>query len=1257
MKRLLYWLGFGLCSAAMALAQTATSVNGTVTDPSGAVIVDATVTLLNLGTGATRQDHSNQQGHYQFNQVEPGNYRITAEANGFGRVVVNNVQLLVNTPATVPLAYKNVGATTQEVTVEADSAAQMNTEDATLGNVISNRPVVQLPLAARNPTSLLALQPGVTYTQDPQEGQVNDERSGSVNGGKADQANVLLDGVDANDQLNRTSFTSVLRATPDSIEEFREITSNPPASLGFSSGAQVTLVTKSGTNAFHGSAYEYNRNTETEANNFITKESGQPRQALIYNVFGGSLGGPIRKDRLFFFAGYEGRRDASATTQYRIVPTDNFRNGYFNYATCPPGQFGCAAPNGQAQLTPSQVGYQGSLVGDSAGVPAAVLTYLQSYPEPNYTGQGDGLNTAGYAFNAKTPFSYDSFISRWDWHIDNAGKHQIFFRGSLQNDNYEDGAPQFPGQPNSSTYLNNSKGFAVGYTWVVSQSMVNTIHYGFTREGVASTGTQTQAEAILDNLTPLYPEGGASGTQVGCCGTYNQLPVQDIREDLDWIKGRHTWGFGAEVFLLDNHYQTDSFSFSSAEGDGNWITDDGGALLWNSAGAPPAFKDTTYEKTFSDLLGLLPKLYNQTNFSATLQALPQGAMVDRIFAQQHIDLYAQDSWKVKPNLTLYGGVRFSMAPPVNETQGYDVQPTVPAGEWMLERGALAASGQSQLDAGNVTYNLNKNLGVKNWPTEYDWAPRVAFNWAPHANSGMLSSILGKGGQTVIRGGYSFLYDVFGQGLMSTFAGVAGFADLEESNANQPISGVPIFSGPFSVPYSSPIFPATPAPGFPQTLASIFNGGGGAQLSTIDSGVKAPYSMIANFTIERQLAHGFLVQASFVNRESRRSLIGEDTATPTNLVDPASGMSYYQAAKPLEQAALAGVTNLSQIQPIQYWQDLWPGAAGCDINANCGSASAYPGASATQGVYSAFYDNPGDWTTAVLTLDQLCLPACSKLGPAAMFNQQYSANYAFRSVGTGAYNGLQLVLRKAFTNGYQFDLNYTYSKSMDLGSTPESAGYANGGATSAIGSIITTWNPKANYAPSDYDMQNQLSAFFIGQLPFGRGHAFLANSNRFVNGVLGGWEVTSIVRADSAFPASVNDGVGWPTVWDFNGYATPNGPLPSTKNRALGNAFHDPTAAFAVFTPTNAGDIGGRNNIRGTPLFNLDGGINKTFTVFSLHDNPNNLQIRVEGFNLTNSAPLDIESAAMSLANPADFGLYTQTLTNARQFQAVLRYEF
>lgn len=1219
-RKLFCWFVFGLCGATLALGQAATSVSGTVTDPTGAVVAGAAITLLNEGTSATRAAKADALGHYQFNQVEPGTYRIAATAPGFGKIVVNHLQLLINTPAAVPLAFKSVNASMVEVTVDAGSSAQVNTSDATLGNVITNRPVVQLPLAARNPTGLLALQPGVTYIKDPQEGQLNDPRSGAVNGGKSDQANVLLDGVDVNDQQSRASFTSVLRMTPESIEEFREITSNPPADLGFSSGAQVTLVTKSGTNSFHGSLYEYNRNTYTEANNFITKASGQPRAALIRNIFGGAVGGPIKKDHLFFFGAYEGRRDASATTQYRVVPNASFRQGYFNYVT---------TSGSVAQLTPSQVNTQAALAGDSDGEDAAMLAYLQKFPLPTFVGQGDGLNTGEYAFNAKTPFSYNTYITRLDWNVDNAGKHQIFFRGNLQNDKYENGAPEFPGQPPSSTYLDNSKGFAVGYTWVASQNVVNAIHYGFTREGVANTGTQTAGANTFESISPLHAVGKPNGTQAGGFATAQQLPVNDIREDLTWIKGRNTWGFGSEVFLLNNNYQTDSASFSSAIGDGNWITNDGGALL-----VPDAKKSVVYERQFSNILGLLPKIYNQTQFDINNNPLAQGTTVHRIFAQKHVDFYAQDSWKARPNLTLYAGVRLTIAPPITETQGYNVVSTVPTGQWMQMRAAAAREGLPQSVAGLLTYNLNKNLGVKNWATQYDWAPRVSFNWSPHASGGLLGSILGAGGQTVVRGGYGLMYDDFGQGMISTYANSVGFSNLGESGPNEAIANVPHFTGEFDVPLSSSIAPPTPTGGFPQTVPL-----GGAQTNTIDSGIRAPYSMIANFTVERQLPHGFLVQVSYVNRQSRRSLIGEDVATPTNLVDPSSGMSFYQAAQPLEKLALAGDANLSDVQPIQFWEDLWPGAA-------------QNGLTATQGVYSAFLNNPGDWTTSTLILDKACSPSCSKLGPDAMWNGQFASNYAYRSVGAGSYSGLQVVVRKAFSNGYQFDLDYTYSHSYDLGSSPES-----GGATNSIGSILTTWDPKQNWSPSDYDMTHQLSAYFIGQLPFGRGKAFLSNSNRIVNAVVGGWQVTSIVRADSGFPGNVGDGVGWPTVWDFQGNATPTGPLPSTGNHKLGNVFSDPKAAFASFRPSYAGDIGGRNNVRGMGLFNVDGGLDKTFTLFSLHDNPNNLEIRVEGFNLTNTAPLDVAKAKMAIDNPNDFGLYTSTLTDARQFQAALSYTF
>src|SRR5207249_5940067 len=189
-----------------------------------------------------------------------------------------------------------------------------------------------LPFEARNVVGLLSLQPGVVFLGEPDPGTLNDYRSGAVNGGKSDQANVTLDGVDVNDQENRSAFNSVLRVTLDSVQEFRTITTNAGADFGRTSGAQVNLVTKSGTNMVHGSAHEYLRNTLTSANGFFANQAGLNRAKLNRNVFGLSFGGPVKKNKLFFFVNYEGRRDRSETlSSARIVPTADFRNGIFTY--------------------------------------------------------------------------------------------------------------------------------------------------------------------------------------------------------------------------------------------------------------------------------------------------------------------------------------------------------------------------------------------------------------------------------------------------------------------------------------------------------------------------------------------------------------------------------------------------------------------------------------------------------------------------------------------------------------------------------------------------------------------------------------------------------------------------------------------------------------------------------------------------------------------------------------------------------------
>src|SRR5262245_15337526 len=235
-----------LIGATSAFGQTS-SLSGTVLDPQGSAVSGAVITATNVSTGASRSATSSKDGGYQIPQLAPGVYRVRTELSGFKAVVTEDVQLLVNTPLTFNINFKEVGAVSESVTVTGGEST-LNTSDATIGNTFNDTQIKELPLLSRNVVGLLSLQPGVTT-------------DGNVNGGRMDSANVTLDGVDVNDQQAGQAFFSVLRMTPDSLQEFRVTTTNPNANVGRSSGAQIALVTKSGTNQFHGSLYEYHRNT------------------------------------------------------------------------------------------------------------------------------------------------------------------------------------------------------------------------------------------------------------------------------------------------------------------------------------------------------------------------------------------------------------------------------------------------------------------------------------------------------------------------------------------------------------------------------------------------------------------------------------------------------------------------------------------------------------------------------------------------------------------------------------------------------------------------------------------------------------------------------------------------------------------------------------------------------------------------------------------------------------------------------------
>ncbi|HWO30583.1 MAG TPA: carboxypeptidase regulatory-like domain-containing protein [Candidatus Acidoferrum sp.] len=383
----------------LATAQSSSSLNGSVSDQSGASVHDAKITLTDAAKGLQRSTIANKAGLYQFLDVPPGDYRLEATASGFATYLVEKVTLVVKTPSTIDIRLQLAGVKTS-VNVEA-LAPLINRTDASLGNTLENDQISELPIADRNVVQLLSLQPGVSYMGiQSQSLQDTDTRSGAVNGLRSDQSNVTLDGIGVNDQNNGYAFTSVLNVPPDSVEEFRVTTANANADSGYSSGAQVALATKSGTNSFHGSAYEYNRNTIFSANDPFLKESqlssGKSNTApkLLRNVFGATFGGPIRKNRLFFFANYEGRRDAQGTSVLRDVPSPALRagdlvylcqtlkNGSLDTADCPGGTVNgvSGVQPGFYALGPAQIKAIDPL---NIGPSLAIEGILNQYPAAN----------------------------------------------------------------------------------------------------------------------------------------------------------------------------------------------------------------------------------------------------------------------------------------------------------------------------------------------------------------------------------------------------------------------------------------------------------------------------------------------------------------------------------------------------------------------------------------------------------------------------------------------------------------------------------------------------------------------------------------------------------------------------------------------------------------------------------------------------------------------------------------------------------
>ncbi len=1328
---------FVLAVSSVFCAQTGTtSVRGTVTDSTGATVAGANVTLSSADRGFQRTSTSGAAGGYEFLQLQPGVYELVVEMSGFHRYEQKGLQLLVDTPSTINVKL-TVGAATEVVEVTAEGEV-INTTDASIGNAFDERQVKELPMEGRNVPDLLTLQAGVTYIgnrETPNELNV-DTRGGSVNGAHSDQSNITLDGVDVNDQVNGYAFSSVLPVTLDSMQEFRVTTTNSGADAGRSSGAQVSLVTKSGTNKFHGSLYEYLRNTYTSANDYFVKSSqiqtGQPNEPpkLIRNIFGGSLGGPIIKNRFYFFVNFEAARQREEASVLRIVPSDALRQGVIQYqcaggaAACPGGAVAgtsVVTPPGVYGLTATQLT---AMDPNGIGPDPVVMNYFNSFPHANDGSQGDQFNFLGYRFRGPIPTDRNWYIARADYKITANGNHSLFWRGALRNDNHSD-APYLPGTAPLSSILDFSKGFTVGYSATLRPTLVNNFHWGYTRQSWGLPGNNDSTPVIFfrglnDNSTSF------NSTNAITRGSDFRSTVENVVDDVSWARGKHTLEFGTNIRFIRS--PRNNFVNSFPNGVANVSALDTAGLANKPSPFNPTHSglpavdssfDNQYDYPTIAVLGMVTEYNAFFNFDRSGTALPIGAPVHRDWGADEYEFYVQDSLRVKSNLTVNLGLRYSLLSPPWETSGTEVAPTFSMGEWFKQRGVNMRNGIPSSEDPLVTFALagaaNGKKGYYNWDY-HDFGPRISFAYSPEPSSGWLKSLFGGGDKTVVRGGFGIVYDRIGAGLLTSFDQNGSFGlSTNLTNSVLPTAGTaPRVTSLTSVPTTlfdgvTPFAPPTPTGGFPYTPPSA--GSGLGIYWGVDDQVKTPYSYALDLSVGRELTKSTSLEVSYVGHLSHRLLAQEDMAMPLDLVDKKSGVNYLGAAKRFSQLSAAG-TPTSAITPAlvgptaAYWQNmvapLQPGDQynlSCQGNTNPGinSGPQYFTSDPLQAAYDLYNCFTFNETTALSAIDYAgsdfnnggtagiagkltgstkCDPSgaysngapCpanyypTVFGPNAFFNSQFHSLYAWRSIANANYNALQITLRQKMTHGIQFDVNYAYSKSIDLSSSAERVAPWLGLGSGS--NIVNSWNPNQLRGVSDFDTTHQFNTNFIIELPFGRGKAFAHGVSGLADAAIGGWQLSGLARWTSGFPVSIVNGNTWPTNWQLGGGATQIGPAHTgvTKQSSafpgqIPNLFPDPNGPTGIgaFRHDYPGEAGGRNQVRGPGFAGLDAALSKTWRMpFS---EAQALKFRWEVFNALNHTEFDVASITNAIDQAGSFGTFSGVLTNPRVMQFALRYEF
>jgi|HubBroStandDraft_1064217.scaffolds.fasta_scaffold02534_3 hypothetical protein len=1290
-------LGILLLLAALAgtraAAQATSGVTGVVTDPSGAVVAGVDVTLSNSSIGFSATTKTNNVGVYEFRNVPPAEkYSLAFSKDGFEPLTLDKVTLNVGSQSTQD-AHLTVGGTQITVEVTSHIGETLDTTDASVGSVIDADRVQDLPnIFVNNASEYLTLAPGVTP-------------GGAVTGTRSDETNITLDGLDINDQRGGFAMEPVVNTPLSSIQELRVTVTGDDATYGHSSGGQLEMITKSGTNAFHGQAYELNRVTAYAANDYFNNLQGLPIPPLILNQFGGNVGGPIKKDKIFFFFSYDGLRETQSESINEIVPDSSFYNGQLNYTN----------NSGNLVQTPtSGANSLAALDPQGTGADQALLSFLttRGYPATNNNLVGDGINTAGFFFVAPVINSYNTYTGKVDYQA--TTNHRLFVRGtwdrSVQGGFGGHNVQVFPGDPNpSSSYVDHSRQWVGGDTWTISPNITNQ----------ASFGETNQVNAFAINYAPTSPDylsfndpfygGVLSDPYLPLNQQFPIVPVYQGRDTLIWTRGKHTLQFGGlispVIFKSGNLTDTNYFGVGIG-GDLDGLGTSTGCTNPTYPGCLPSdfgstaqgANPTEFGRLLTLALGRLQGVTANYNYDVAGNATPQGQIADRDFHSTQYEFFAQDTWTVRSNLTVTYGLRWQFHDPLSEVNGFEVVPNLTPFDIFVPRVADALDGISGPNAiPFITYSLggSANHGPGYYhPDHKDFAPRISVAYSPSSTEGLLGKLFGNR-QTSIRAHFGVDYDnnLIGQGfeldeasyLFSNFTSTVNgnLATDPRFACATPCTGAAVSPGLRS---AQPVPPGgtLPRPSFTPDLDSsgfpigFFNGGfnGGNPLYQYDPNFKTPYNMHFSFGIQRELPGDWLVEATYVGKLGRRLTALGDPAQTLNFIDqnPAggypTGQSLYQAFGNIQAAVQAGAAV-----PNQAWFENEMSAALAQTFGAGSTCMSIIGISCTQqalnDTFGGYYFGIGDVSSTILGLaDDHSFSGITEQGlllpNVGLLAQNGAAGY-IGNFSSSNYNALIIRVNHKFSHDLTMEANYTYSHSID-----NDSGVQVNLSDFNDAEICDLRNLHVCRGSSDFDHRHIFNANFVYGLPVGRGKWIGNNMSKILDAVVGGWRLSGIVTAFTGDPYKVDSGaftidftqtqpgvfIGKRSDLASDVHQVPSG-TPGIPNTV--QYFSNVTNAYNAFTYPIAGGPGNRNIFTGPGLWNIDMSLIKEFTV--PWSSEQKLQFRADAFNLFNH--VNFGQPTTSMLDQPTFGNITSTIplsgsnsnSGARQLQLGLRYSF